>query len=137
MTLRDLYAIQKSIGSLLSAELDVRVSYRLRHWIRNVREEMRDAEEARMKLIRKHSPTGPLQQGTPTFLQFEAEWEEMLESTVELPEVHVTIDELEAAHVVCEEPSGASSKRKLLAGEIADLEFLITDNPSDGTSTKH
>ncbi len=129
MTLRDLYRIQGSLSVLFSAELDVRVSYRLRKFLRAVRQELQDAEEARMRLVRKHSPAGPLLQETPGFIQFNAEWQEMLETTIELPEVHITLTELEAAHIVCTEPDKSTSRRKFLAGEIADLDFLITDPP--------
>lgn len=131
MTLRELYGIQSSIASLLSAEMDVLVAYRLRHFVRAVRYELGDAEEARMKLIRQHSPNGPLQQGTPAFVQFEAEWQELLDSFITLPDVHVTLDELERAHVVCTEPDKSSSRRKFLVAEINDLEFLITDDPPE------
>ena len=131
MTLRDLYRIQTSIASLLSAEMDVRVSYRLRHFARAVRQEIRDAEEMRMGLIRKHSPAGPLQQGTPAFAAFEAEWQEVLDSFIELPRVHVTVEELDSARVVCGEPDKATSRRKFLVAEIDDLEFLISNDPPE------
>lgn len=131
ITLRDLYRIQGAIGALFSAELDVRVSYRLRKFLRAVREELHEAEEARMGLIRKHSPEGPLLQETPGFIQFNAEWQELLESTVDLPEVHIALAELEHAHVVCAEPDKSTSRRRFLASEIADLDFLITDDPPE------
>ncbi len=131
MTLAELYRIQNALSTLLSAELDVRVSYRLRHFLRAVREELRDAEEARMKLIRKHSPSGPLLQESPEFIEFGREWDELLESTIALPEAHVTLAELENARIVCTEPDKSTSRRGLLAGEIADLDFLITDDPPE------
>lgn len=131
MTLHHLYKIQNSLSTLFSAELDVRASYRLRKFLRAVREELSDAEEARMKLIRKHSPDGPLLQESPAFIQFNAEWQELLESTIALPEVHLTLDELAGASIVCTEPDKSTSRRGFLAGEIADLEFLITDDPPE------
>jgi hypothetical protein len=131
MTLRHLYSIQGALSSLLSAEFDVRVAYRLRHFVRSVRQELRDAEEARMKLIRQHSPAGPLQQNTPEFVKFDSEWQELLESTITLPEAQITLAEMETATVICSEPDKATSRRKFLTAEVADLGFLITDDPPE------
>ena len=98
VTLSQLKTSETVLVKLLSAELPVRVSYRLSKIIKNINQELTEFESSRQKLFEKYGE--PQNDNTimvkPELQQeFLAQLNMLLAETVELPDIKVTVQDLD------------------------------------------
>ncbi len=116
MKLSELKESETAISHLLEARLPVRVSYALVKFMRVVKSELTDLEDARQKLIRDY---GTKDEAGNTTVQAD-KMEEFVEEFKKLLDQDVTFDAHKVSLVDLE---GAS----LTVGDVVALDFLIME----------
>lgn len=94
-TLKQLKDIESSLGKLLSTQLDVRASYRLRKFAKALIAEMTSLEEARTQLVKEYSVEGKIIPEQQEELQ--AKYDALLTEEVDLPVVAISLAEVAKA----------------------------------------
>jgi hypothetical protein len=116
---RDLLMVRPSLEALLNARLkSVRAAYRISKLMKKVIKELDDFEEARSRFVTDHGTKDAegryqIEKTSPEFDKFVAAMDALMNETVEIQVMKVSLKDLEGA--------------ALTAAEIINLDFLIQD----------
>lgn len=117
LSLKELVDIRDSLGRLLNAPLKIRASYRATKFSKKIVKELEDLDKARKELIIRYGERmdadGNFKVKKENTEAFQKEYDSLLEETVELPVMKLTLEEIEVAG--------------LTMLDVANLEFMIEE----------